>query len=83
MTWDLSCPDWEDRLRTGRPLVPDLPLNQAEGDRAVAVLNKLRLADVPGIVIADGSTSDLKVTCDDSVLETQLSGWAAAAARGN
>lgn len=48
MTWDLSCPDWADRLRAGRSLVPDLPLNLVEGDRAVAVFNKLRLADVPG-----------------------------------
>ncbi len=58
MTWDLSCPDWEDRLRTGRPLVPDLPLNQAEGDRAVAVLNKLRLADVPGTPTLADATGD-------------------------
>ena len=48
MTWDLSCPDWQDRMRTGRSLVPDLPLNATEADRAVAVFNKLRLADVPG-----------------------------------
>jgi phage terminase large subunit-like protein len=45
--WDLSCPDWRDRLREGRSLVPKLPLN-AEGDRAVAIFNKLKLADVPG-----------------------------------
>lgn len=48
MNWNLSCPDWRERLREGRSLVPDLPLNRAEGDRAVAVFNKLRLADVPG-----------------------------------
>lgn len=48
MTWDLSCPDWEDRLRTGRSLVPSLPLNLTEGDRAVGIFNRLRLADVPG-----------------------------------
>lgn len=48
MTWDLSCRDWEARLKSGRTLVPDLPLNVAEGDRAVAVLNRLRLADVTG-----------------------------------
>lgn len=48
MTWNLSCPDWADRLRAGRTLVPALPLNLTEGDRAVAVFNKLRLADVPG-----------------------------------
>jgi phage terminase large subunit-like protein len=46
--WDLSCPDWANRLRAGQPLVPDLPIDQAQGARAVAVFNKLRLADVPG-----------------------------------
>lgn len=47
--WNLSCPDWADRLRTGQSLIPDLPLLDLEvGDRAVAVFNKLRLADVPG-----------------------------------
>ena len=46
---DLSCPDWRERLRTGRSLVPDLKLpNLAAGERAVAVFNRLRLADVPG-----------------------------------
>lgn len=48
MAWHLSCPDWQDRLRTGRSLVPDLPLNQAAGARAVAVFDRLKLADVPG-----------------------------------
>lgn len=48
MSWDLSCPDWADRLRDGRSLVPDLPIDLARGDRAVAIFNKLRLADVPG-----------------------------------
>lgn len=48
-TWDLSCKDWEARLREGRPLVPDLPLlDLVRGDRAVKIFNKLRLADVPG-----------------------------------
>jgi phage terminase large subunit-like protein len=47
--WNLSCPDWRERLRDGRSLVPDLPLlNIERGNRAVAVFNKLRLADVPG-----------------------------------
>jgi phage terminase large subunit-like protein len=46
---DLSCPDWLARMRAGRPLVPDLQLPApATGDRAVAILNKLRLFDVPG-----------------------------------
>lgn len=48
MAWDLSCKDWENRLRSGRSLIPDLPLNKAAGDRAVAIFDRLRLADVPG-----------------------------------
>lgn len=48
MTWDLSCPDWADRLRAGRSLVPDLPLFGAAAARGVAVFDRLRLADVPG-----------------------------------
>lgn len=48
MAWDLSCPDWEQRLRTGRSLVPDLPLDLVQGQRAVAAFDMLKLADVPG-----------------------------------
>jgi phage terminase large subunit-like protein len=44
----LACPDWAERLRDGRSLVPTLPLHGPSGDRAVAVFDKLRLADVPG-----------------------------------
>lgn len=51
------------------------------GDLAAAL--SARLSDVPGIVLAEGPASDLKITCDDSLLETQLSGWAVAAAHGN
>lgn len=48
MAWDLSCKDWEDRLREGRSLVPDLPLLRDQAERAVMVFNKLRLSDVTG-----------------------------------
>lgn len=44
--WSFACPDWVERLKTGRSLVPDLPIDMAEGDRAVAIFNKLRLPDV-------------------------------------
>lgn len=46
--WDFACPDWEQRLREGRSLLPDLPLDEAEASRAVAMFNNLRLPDVPG-----------------------------------
>jgi phage terminase large subunit-like protein len=48
MGWNLSCPDWWQRLQSGKSLVPDLPLWSKEGERAVRIFNKLRLADVPG-----------------------------------
>lgn len=56
--WDLSCKDWKERLRDGRSLVPPLPLNAAEGDRAVAVFDRLRLADVPGTPTMEDAAGD-------------------------
>lgn len=47
-TWDLSCLDWQDRIRAGASLLPDLPLFADEADRAVRIFNQLRLPDVPG-----------------------------------
>src|SRR5262245_65029854 len=46
--WDTSCPDWEDRIMSGRSLVPDLPLFEAEAAKALRVFKRLRLADVIG-----------------------------------
>jgi phage terminase large subunit-like protein len=48
MAWNLSCNDWEDRLRGGRSLVPDLPLDRFEADQALKFFNQLQLPDVPG-----------------------------------
>ena len=48
MAIDLSCKDWQERLKSGRSLITASPLFKAEADRAVAAFNKLRLADVPG-----------------------------------
>ena len=47
--WDLSCPDWEDRLREGRSLIPDLQLNETEADMGLAMFDELQLPDVPGL----------------------------------
>jgi hypothetical protein len=47
-SWDTSCPDWEERLLTGRSLVPDLPLFEAEAAKALRVFKRLRLPDVIG-----------------------------------
>jgi phage terminase large subunit-like protein len=48
VTWSFACPDWVERLRTGRSLVPELPLNAAEAARAVGIFDMLCLPDVPG-----------------------------------
>ena len=47
--WDLSCPDWEDRIREGRSILPDMPLNREEADLGLAMFDELRLPDVPGL----------------------------------
>ena len=46
--WNLSCPDWADRIRRGVSLIPDLPLDRAAADKAVAIFDCLRLPDVLG-----------------------------------
>jgi phage terminase large subunit-like protein len=46
--WDTSCPDWEERLMTGRSLVPDLPLFEAEAAKALRVFKRLRVPDMIG-----------------------------------
>lgn len=46
--WDFACPDWVERLKAGRSLVPALPLDGREAARAVGIFNNLRLPDVPG-----------------------------------
>ena len=47
--WDLSCRDWEDRIRTGRSLMPSgLPLIAEQAERAVRIFDRLRVPDLPG-----------------------------------
>jgi phage terminase large subunit-like protein len=46
--WDLSCVDWEDRIREGRSLIPDLPLIEPEADMGLQFYDELQLPDVPG-----------------------------------
>jgi phage terminase large subunit-like protein len=48
LIWDTSCEDWEDRILTGRSLVPELPLFRAEADKALRIFKRLRLPDVIG-----------------------------------
>src|SRR5262245_31864737 len=47
LMWDLSCPDWEERIREGRSLIPGLPLIQSEAEMGVRFFDELQLPDVP------------------------------------
>src|ERR1700687_2250728 len=59
MAWNLSTPDWQDRIRNGRSLIPDLPmLDQAAARRAVDVFDRLRLPDVPGKPLLKDAAGD-------------------------
>lgn len=46
--WSTACLDWEARLLSGEPLVPELPLFRAEADKALRIFKKLKLPDVIG-----------------------------------
>lgn len=48
MSFRFAVPDWRARLESRASLVPELPLDHAEADRAVAIFNALRLPDVEG-----------------------------------
>ena len=47
-TWSFAVPDWEERLRAGRSLLPNLALDPAACTKAIGIFNQLRLPDVPG-----------------------------------
>lgn len=46
--WDLSCLDWEDRIREGRSIIPDLPLFEEEATMGLQFFDEMKLPDVPG-----------------------------------
>src|SRR5258706_1486620 len=58
MAWNLSCPNWQDLIRTGQSLVPKLPLDDAAASRAVRVFDKLRLPDVLGKPLLKDAAGD-------------------------
>jgi phage terminase large subunit-like protein len=47
--WTTALPDWEDRIRQGRSLIPDLPLHDPVADRALSIFKRLRVPDLIGM----------------------------------
>lgn len=48
LLWSTAVPDWEDRIRDGRSLVPVLPLFDKVADKALRIFKRLRIPDVTG-----------------------------------
>ena len=45
--WTTACPDWADRLKQGRSIIPP-PIYASEAEAALAIFKELRVTDIPG-----------------------------------
>lgn len=60
--WCTAVPDWEDRIRNRKSLIPDLPLFDAVADKALRIFKRLRVPDIIG-------TPTYGDICDDWVFD--------------
>lgn len=48
LAWSTALPDWKDRIRTGRSMVPDLPLFDEMAEKALRIFKRLKVPDIIG-----------------------------------
>ncbi|NOX39771.1 MAG: terminase large subunit [Alphaproteobacteria bacterium] len=46
--WSTAVPDWEDRIKQGRSMIPDLPLFEQVAEKALRIFKRLRVPDLIG-----------------------------------
>lgn len=46
--WSTAVPDWKERIREGRSLIPGLPLHDAVAEKALRIFKRLRVPDIIG-----------------------------------
>jgi len=46
--WSTALPDWKERIRQKRSLIPALPLHDAVADKALRIFKRLRVPDIIG-----------------------------------
>ncbi|PZX32049.1 phage terminase large subunit-like protein [Cupriavidus phytorum] len=47
MEWTTACPDWAERLQSGRSIIPP-PIFPDQAEQALAIFKELRIVDAPG-----------------------------------
>lgn len=47
VTWDTSCLDWAERIKSGRSIIPP-PIFKEQADQALAIFKELKIVDAPG-----------------------------------
>lgn len=47
MEWSTACPDWADRLRAGRTIIPP-PIFPEQAEQALTIFKQLKIVDAPG-----------------------------------
>lgn len=47
VTWDTSCLDWAERIKSGRSIIPP-PIFKDQADQALAIFKELKIVDAPG-----------------------------------